>query len=715
MKPDVSTLSRAKEFVVKLLTRSRYNFLRLDRNQQAPNVRILSSGVYAYSETLPLSSQSYTIFGVRKDRQDKLDFHQFRTDIAQTLQLPKLSGFTQIIGDSIPYSEKGTQFCRSYISDVVSKEIVQGFLLYGFTGHEQENGRLADKDHLVSEWVDQDAARSQRVIANVVDKHTIDAIESWGCTISQSVRNFILVYTEGAEPSARFGDDAPLDKLTNRKTICLSGRVQSLVQCLNTLENDVEVVAISQINDPHNYKNFDKATHKLFLSASEFLNFLKNKIASSHDSIPSMIQSWINEYCESHELYDATAPDASTKQNLWVLANQLLVEKAVYKKFPLLHTYDAVPPPYLVLTDLGGDIDDALTLLWLVHSHKTKSTPLPLAIITSHIESEEKARIAKIIMEGCGCSEVPIYAGTNFPRTMSNASFLEACPLFPAVYGYPSPQENKKPWYIKQAQAYREHYGERFSQIKLPQETGADVIVRLAKQFSPTRKLMIIGLGPLYDLAEALQKDPSIAASIKLVSMGGLPPKGYNWLISPKVTAQVISQVETLCVTSSFVVKEGICLSSEEVENIAAQPSEFGNVLVQDWKNWLGEKFLSSPHTPLYDPTTAFLALNPWQIAYAQTLNVVFPCLDETGHIRRDFVGQSYNDPALRDQIVNVAKEGGYPVTFIESVYDPLAVKSEIFNAIQAELVSSAATPLSALSLFKIAPPDGAAACRPRL
>ena len=147
---------------------------------------------------------------------------------------------------------------------------------------------------------------------------------------------------------------------------------------------------------------------------------------------------------------------------------------------------------YIIDTDIGGDIDDVLTLLVALNE------PIkPLAITTTHIEPTEKARIAKLILTVSGYPEIPVYAGIGTKREDSRELFLDQNPLWPPVFGYPLPVPGEKTWFALQAIPYKNNYGSLFAKMKIEKETAPEYIARIAKTYSPEHQLTIIAIPPI--------------------------------------------------------------------------------------------------------------------------------------------------------------------------------------------------------------------------
>ncbi|QRN02566.1 nucleoside hydrolase [Legionella sp. MW5194] len=333
---------------------------------------------------------------------------------------------------------------------------------------------------------------------------------------------------------------------------------------------------------------------------------------------------------------------------------------------------------YIVDTDIGGDIDDVLALLLALDSSHQ-----PLAVTTNHIEPEDKARIAKLIMTERGFPSIPVYAGIGVKRTDSKYLFLQQNPLWPPFYGYPNPDEGEKSWHIRQAAAYRRVYGQRFNDLPVESESAPAFIVRTAKHYSPEHKLVIVALGPLHNIHAALLLDETIKDNIKLYAMGGDYPKGYNGLISPEITADVLNQIETVFISSEFIESHHFYISPEEFDNIAQHlQSHLGQAVLEDWKNWHRIDANHKKNTGLADPVTLFLALHSEEINHYIPQTIAFPCLNAQGILKQEFKGLWYSMPGLDRQLIQMMETPTSPIRAVANIIDRNKIKQAIMQAI---------------------------------
>lgn len=347
---------------------------------------------------------------------------------------------------------------------------------------------------------------------------------------------------------------------------------------------------------------------------------------------------------------------------------------------PFLQASKPPHPPidYIIDTDIGGDIDDVIALIIAI-----KSDNKPLAITTTHIEPLEKAKIAKLILTDMGYANIPVYAGKGVTRGDSYEMFIQLNSLWPPFYGYPNPLPGQKKWYEKQALAYKEEYGATFDQMIIEKELAAEFIVRIAKEHTPDSPLIIIALGPLHNIDLALSIDNSIRNNIHLYSMGGNYPKGYNWLISPETTARVLAQVKTVCISSELIEKNSFYITPEEFNCIEQKiNSRIGKAIISDWKNWYKMDVVNPKLTQLGDPITVFLALHPQFISSLSYKAPSFPCLDDTGALKKEFFGCWYSMTGLENKLISLKEVEMSHLQFVEAVFLPAQIIDNIIKTL---------------------------------
>ena len=267
-------------------------------------------------------------FGIHKNKQEELSFQQIRTEILKKLNLPDYTKITQIIGDSAQFSKEGTRYAQSYLYKKIEDKNI--LILWGFTGYGTFQSETLDTNQLVNNWIDADTSRATRCLANVVDFHTIKAINNWGCNISPNVKNLYIVYDE-----AKFGDDIISSDSITDIAICLEGGIQSFCQITNFLANDIKVFGISNLRGKKHQASYDPSSKKYlnYFSAAEFLYLLSKKNPKSVKDV----ENFKTKYLKTRHLFNSSRPDAETKSALFEKAWKKFIEKKLWTKLENCH------------------------------------------------------------------------------------------------------------------------------------------------------------------------------------------------------------------------------------------------------------------------------------------------------------------------------------------------------------------------------------------
>lgn len=308
--------------IEELIKLSRDAFLQLDKQTDSKLEIKLPPGVKARKLddvlrvcTIELNGKSYTLFGVEKDRQNDVNLEFLRSAIAKELKI-ETTQFSQIIGDSFPFNVNGTLYAKQKMNEFLNLESVKkNIILFGATGRIRH---CADTNGILNTLIDEQPDLSKRIIGNLVDEHTPAALATWGCKISANLTNFFLVYSNTDKPSVKFGADYISDKLTNALSACFEGGVQSLKQATDMINNRIPLLGFAGARDM-NPNNFDPETGLPYLSATEFLSYIKNHIEIYGSNI-SQLKEAINSYFLKYALFfraKGDDSDASTKLKLY--------------------------------------------------------------------------------------------------------------------------------------------------------------------------------------------------------------------------------------------------------------------------------------------------------------------------------------------------------------------------------------------------------------
>ena len=265
---------------------------------------------YNSQEIIYRYESNYCFWGIREDDQKKIKFQNFRAEILKSMNLPSGTDIIQIIGDSFYQTRTGTVLIKKFISEQISNEKI--LIEWGYTGLDNTEIPISDINQIVNELIDTCNIPS---IANIVDFHTVEAIEKWGCSISRMNRHFILVFNKSHR--VMFGDDTKISDGLCDKLICIEGGIQSFLQCVNALKQDKEI-----------YGLYGTRSNNRYFSAAEFLDICSNLSEIGFHKI--------NEYMASKLLFDKDRSDSLTKDKLFKKAWKKFMVNQLWYKVPVL-------------------------------------------------------------------------------------------------------------------------------------------------------------------------------------------------------------------------------------------------------------------------------------------------------------------------------------------------------------------------------------------
>jgi purine nucleosidase len=151
---------------------------------------------------------------------------------------------------------------------------------------------------------------------------------------------------------------------------------------------------------------------------------------------------------------------------------------------------DTMTSPQLVIidTDIGDDIDDAFALALALKSPELKI----LGVTTTFGNTEMRARLLDRYLNAVGRSDIPVFAGP--PSKTDNV-------MTQAAYAKRAPEKKHA--------------------------DGAQFILREAREHPG--EITLIGIGPLFTVQAAIQRDPVAFRKLKrVVIMGGSIERGYG-------------------------------------------------------------------------------------------------------------------------------------------------------------------------------------------
>ena len=148
----------------------------------------------------------------------------------------------------------------------------------------------------------------------------------------------------------------------------------------------------------------------------------------------------------------------------------------------------AAPQLALIDTDIGDDIDDAFALALALKSPELKI----LGVTTTFGDTELRARLVDRYLKAVGRTDIPVAAG---PKTPVNNVFTQAA-------------------YARQEPDHAHADGAAFLLAEIRKHPG---------------EITLVGIGPLFTVRAAIEKDPAAFRKLKrVVIMGGSIERGYD-------------------------------------------------------------------------------------------------------------------------------------------------------------------------------------------
>jgi inosine-uridine nucleoside N-ribohydrolase len=234
----------------------------------------------------------------------------------------------------------------------------------------------------------------------------------------------------------------------------------------------------------------------------------------------------------------------------------------------------SLPWPVFIDTDIGDDIDDALALALAVRSPEIHL----LGVSTVFGETQKRARLAAHLLRVYEQSEVPVAAGCAEPlqRRHRSSGVPQAALLDSRV-----------------------HYN-------LSEQDGPDLLISTAH--THPGQLIVLCLGPLTNIATALQREPGLTNQIaRIILMGGtsgLPLPEWNVRSDVLAARQVLTSGIPITLIGLNITRR--CMMSEQdLLRLRAEQSPRTRLLWQLTSIWQRHRPRWHPARPyLHDPLT---------------------------------------------------------------------------------------------------------------
>lgn len=252
--------------------------------------------------------------------------------------------------------------------------------------------------------------------------------------------------------------------------------------------------------------------------------------------------------------------------------------------------------PRKIIIDTDPGQDDAAALM-LAFASPQELDILGICAVAGNVPLPLTSRNARIVCELCGRTDIPVFEGVDRPlvRDLVTAEH---------VHGRTGLD------------------GADLDEPKMPVDArhAVDFIIDTIRR-EPTGEVTLCTLGPLTNIATALQKAPDIASKVReLVMMGGgyfeggniTPAAEFNIFVDPHA-AELVFRSQIPIVMMPLDVTHKLMTTKARVARIAAIGTRQARVMV-DWLEFFerfDEEKYGSDGGPLHDPTVIAYLLAP--------------------------------------------------------------------------------------------------------
>lgn len=305
----------------------------------------------------------------------------------------------------------------------------------------------------------------------------------------------------------------------------------------------------------------------------------------------------------------------------------------------------------IIDTDIGDDIDDLIALEYLA---KRPDVEL-IGVTTVWMNSFLRARMVKKVLSLLGKPYVPVYAGYGTPLGSFHNIHLNE--IF--------------------CQAEDDLSKEQYSPLNQPghEEEAVDFIVNAARKYGD--QLTILGIGPLTNIAKAIEKDEEALKQVHLHIMGGCffrPFVEWNiecdYLAAEKVFAKASNLV---AVGVDVTEKTTFSKENQGVFHLDQTPyGKYRNRCIELWQKANPSRIMT-----LHDPLAAMSIVEPSILEFIP--RHVHVCVDQSGFT----TGLTLPIEDLRGPLYVEKMSRGYPLCRVASKVNIDAFQTQIRQMIE--------------------------------
>jgi purine nucleosidase len=259
-------------------------------------------------------------------------------------------------------------------------------------------------------------------------------------------------------------------------------------------------------------------------------------------------------------------------------------------------------------TDIGTDVDDILALVLLARAPEFQL----VGVTTVYGDTTLRARMVRQVLDQMGRADVPIGIGAT--RTLTNR------PVFWA--------------------GHEGHGMPNFDQTPVDESlTAADLLRRAAAEYAG--QLDLVAIGPLTNVAEAIEADPEFASSLHhLYLMGGafwMDQPEHNIKCDPEAAAIVFASGIPMTVCGLDVTLRAM-LREADLPRLRAANDGVGPLLEDQVRRWW--TFINANENHLHDPLAILPAVRPELFRFEQCDVTVDIGGEESGRTRLASCGE---------------------------------------------------------------------------
>ena len=248
-------------------------------------------------------------------------------------------------------------------------------------------------------------------------------------------------------------------------------------------------------------------------------------------------------------------------------------------------------PTKKIIIDTDAGIDDALAIMLALGNDKFIDV-LAILTVSGNTPTENSTRNVRHILQKTGKSTIPVYDG-------------ESRPLRPF----------REPIY---ADTFHGKSGLGFIELKggpSLKEEGVSQLINLVKQHP--NEITLVGLGPLTNIAKAIEKDPDTMKKVKeILFMGG--NMGVPGNIMPAAEFNIYADPEAAKIVLEFEVPK-VMIPIEPCNETYVEKSDFSRIKEGGFRDWVSQlmgNYLEvsleyNKNVTIYDSLIMYYLVNP--------------------------------------------------------------------------------------------------------